>query len=304
MPQSFFTQLRYFSIILLSSLAVFLLSLAFSNFYAACTRTDRGLEAITLSIHPTPVHSIDRRIGRESGCSSLDQQLNAQGYGSVFIYGGHGYFDNMNAFLGSKDYRIVDKSSAPSQSLSNEAYPKHWAVPIDKRFNLYQMHPRLYRSALPDSDALPLLKTLGINTVINFYQRSDASWLHDPRVRQIHLPLHINRLDDSDVIEVLRNIRQAEAQGSVLIHCKHGQHRTGLIAALYRVVYQGWNKQQALAEMRGGFGGEERLDDVELYLRQVDIVALRQALDSGACSTSPWALCAVKARLPSLVLGL
>ncbi|MDR1890094.1 MAG: tyrosine-protein phosphatase, partial [Zoogloeaceae bacterium] len=33
----------------------------------------------------------------------------------------------------------------------------------------------------------------------------------------------------------LRNIREAETRGTGLIHCKHGQNRTGLIAALYRV---------------------------------------------------------------------
>ncbi|WP_068979427.1 LTA synthase family protein [Aeromonas sp. EERV15] len=86
-------------------------SLFFNNFYATGTRTDRGLEAITLSIPPTPGRSIVKRIGRESGYSSLGQQFNTQGYDSVFIYGGRGYFDNMNAFFGGNGYRIVDQSS-------------------------------------------------------------------------------------------------------------------------------------------------------------------------------------------------
>ena len=42
-------------------------SLYFNNFYATGTRTDRGLEAITLAIPPTPGRSIVKRIGRESG---------------------------------------------------------------------------------------------------------------------------------------------------------------------------------------------------------------------------------------------
>ena len=40
-------------------------SLAFSNFYATGTRTDRGLEAITLAVPPTPGRSIVKRIGRD-----------------------------------------------------------------------------------------------------------------------------------------------------------------------------------------------------------------------------------------------
>ncbi|UVE18630.1 LTA synthase family protein [Pseudomonas sp. LS44] len=86
-------------------------SLYFNNFYATGTRTDRGLEAITLSIPPTPGRSIVKRIGRESGFASLGQQLDAQGYDSVFVYGGRGYFDNMNAFFGGNGYRVVDQSS-------------------------------------------------------------------------------------------------------------------------------------------------------------------------------------------------
>ena len=86
-------------------------SLAFTRFYATGTRTDRGLEAITLSVPPTPGRSIVKRIGRESGYASLGQQLREQGYDSVFLYGGRGYFDNMNAFFGGNGYRIVDQSS-------------------------------------------------------------------------------------------------------------------------------------------------------------------------------------------------
>ena len=93
-------------------------SLYFSNFYATGTRTDRGLEAITLAIPPTPGRSIVKRIGRESGFASLGQQLSAVGYDSVFVYGGRGYFDNMNAFFSGNGYRIVDQSSVDESEIS------------------------------------------------------------------------------------------------------------------------------------------------------------------------------------------
>ncbi|SEN13392.1 Phosphoglycerol transferase MdoB [Pseudomonas sp. ok272] len=92
-------------------------SLYFNNFYATGTRTDRGLEAITLAIPPTPGRSIVKRIGRESGFASLGQQLNAVGYDSVFVYGGRGYFDNMNAFFSGNGYRVVDQSSVPEAEI-------------------------------------------------------------------------------------------------------------------------------------------------------------------------------------------
>lgn len=183
-------------------------------------------------------------------------------------------------------------------ALQGVAAETQWATPVDKTFNLYRMQPDLYRSALPNAVQQGELQRLKIATVINFYQRSDSEWLSNSGIRQIHQPLHADRVDDADVLQALRSIREAQARGPVLIHCKHGQNRTGLIAAMYRIVYQGWSKQQAIAEMRGaGFGGQERFEDAERYVREVDLARFHQALASGACSTSPWAYCALRDKL-------
>jgi phosphoglycerol transferase MdoB-like AlkP superfamily enzyme len=92
-------------------------SLFFDNFYATGTRTTRGLEAITLSIPPTPGRSIIKRIGRESDLWSLGNVLNTKGYSSYFLYGGRGYFENMNAFFSGNGYRIVDQSRVPDNEI-------------------------------------------------------------------------------------------------------------------------------------------------------------------------------------------
>ena len=115
-------------------------SLFFSNFYATGTRTDRGLEAISLSIPPTPGRSVVKRIGRESGFASLGQQFAAQGYDSVFVYGGRGYFDNMNAFFSGNGYRVVDQSSVAEQDIQ---FTNAWGMADED----------LYRQTLKLADA-------------------------------------------------------------------------------------------------------------------------------------------------------
>lgn len=41
----------------------------------------------------------------------------------------------------------------------------------------------------------------------------------------------------------------------VLFHCKAGLHRTGVMAAIYRMEYDGWSREDALRELRShGFG--------------------------------------------------
>jgi protein tyrosine/serine phosphatase len=176
-----------------------------------------------------------------------------------------------------------------------EERPADWAQPVEKHYNLYQMSPTLYRSSLPDGGALPLLAKLKIGTVITFLPDSDARWLSAPGIEQVQLPYRTNHVDDSDILKALRAVQAAEANGPVLMHCKHGSDRTGLVAAMYRVVVQGWSKEDALSEMtEGGFGDSYHFKDGVRYMMQADVEKLRVALANGDCSTSVFALCSLK----------
>ncbi|WP_433768317.1 dual specificity protein phosphatase family protein [Pseudomonas putida] len=173
--------------------------------------------------------------------------------------------------------------------------PAEWAQPVEAQYNLFQMSPTLYRSALPDSAAVPLLEKLKVATVINFLPESDSRWLSNPGINQVQLPYRTNHVDDADVLKALRAIQEAETKGPVLMHCKHGSDRTGLMAAMYRVVVQGWSKEEALSEMtRGGFGDNGHFKDGVRYMMQADVEKLRTALVKGDCSTSPFAACSMK----------
>lgn len=86
-------------------------SLVFDNFYATGTRTDRGMEALALSLPPTPGRSLIKR-PRNEHLFTLGSVFRTKGYDTAFIYGGYGYFDNMNYFFGNNGYRIVDRTSA------------------------------------------------------------------------------------------------------------------------------------------------------------------------------------------------
>lgn len=163
------------------------------------------------------------------------------------------------------------------------------------------MSPTLYRSALPDRGVVPLLQKLKVATVITFLPESDAGWLSEPGINQVQLPYRTNHVDDADVLKALRTIQTAETKGPVLMHCKHGSDRTGLMAAMYRVVVQGWSKEDALNEMtQGGFGDSTHFKDGVRYMMQADIEKLRSALASGDCSTSPFATCSMQSWFKSV----
>lgn len=84
--------------------------LFFTDLYATGTRTVRGLEAVTLSIPPTPGQSIIRRPGNEN-LFSLGFVFKDRGYETQFLYGGYGYFDNMNAFFAGNGFDVIDRTA-------------------------------------------------------------------------------------------------------------------------------------------------------------------------------------------------
>jgi phosphoglycerol transferase MdoB-like AlkP superfamily enzyme len=103
-------------------------SMLFTNLYATGTRTTRGLEAVTLSIPPTPGRSIVKRVGHETNLWSIGNVLKSKGYDVRFIYGGRGYFENMNAFFAGNGYGIIDQSSTPDSEMG---FTNAWGMADD-----------------------------------------------------------------------------------------------------------------------------------------------------------------------------
>ena len=80
----------------------------FTNLFATGTRTVRAMEAITLSIPPTPGRSIVKR-KNNMGLFTIGEVFRQKGYERNFFYGGDGYFDNMNSYFGGNGFNIVDR---------------------------------------------------------------------------------------------------------------------------------------------------------------------------------------------------
>jgi phosphoglycerol transferase MdoB-like AlkP superfamily enzyme len=85
-------------------------SMFFSNLYATGTRTIRGLEALTLSVPPTPGYSIVKRPNNEN-LFSIGKVFKDRNYDTKFIYGGYGYFDNMNYFFANNNFDVIDRTN-------------------------------------------------------------------------------------------------------------------------------------------------------------------------------------------------
>lgn len=105
--------------------------LLFTRLYATGTRTVRGLEALSLGTPPIPGQAIVRRPGNEH-LATVGEILHRQGYDSYFMYGGYGYFDNMNAFYARNDYQVVDRTDFPKASIG---FANVWGVADEYLFD-------------------------------------------------------------------------------------------------------------------------------------------------------------------------
>ncbi|MFZ5482965.1 MAG: LTA synthase family protein [Pseudomonadota bacterium] len=99
-------------------------SLLFTRVYATGTRTVRGLEALTLGTPPIPGQAIVRRPGN-AHLATLGEILHRQGWDTLFLYGGYGYFDNMNAFFAGNDYLVLDRTDFPEATVG---FQNVWGV--------------------------------------------------------------------------------------------------------------------------------------------------------------------------------
>lgn len=106
-------------------------SLFFSNTYAVGTRSVRGIEALNLSVPPLPGMSIVRRDNNEN-LYSLGAIFKEKGYDNKWIYGGYGYFDNMNYFMENNGFKIVDRSSWHKDEIT---FTNAWGTCDEDLFN-------------------------------------------------------------------------------------------------------------------------------------------------------------------------
>lgn len=106
-------------------------SLFFSNLYAIGTRTVYGLEAVTMAAPPKPGQSVVKRPDNEN-MFAVGQLFRERGYDVKYIYGGNGYFDNMNYFFSHNGYEVVDKKDLENDEITFE---NTWGVCDQDIFN-------------------------------------------------------------------------------------------------------------------------------------------------------------------------
>jgi len=160
--------------------------------------------------------------------------------------------------------------------------PSNWAQPVELCGvpNMHKVNDILYRSAQPTHQGFHNLQKFGIKTIINLrWLHSDKKFLADTTLFYETCRAKAWHIEDEDVIWFLRLTTDIQNDAPFLLHCQHGADRTGCMTAMYRIVAQGWTKEEALKELEfGGFGYHMIWQNIPEYIKQVNIDSIKRRI--------------------------
>lgn len=160
-----------------------------------------------------------------------------------------------------------------------EKRPAAWAVPIARPGlpNLHRVSGDLYRGAQPTAEGMLELKKMGVKTVVNLRSfDSDKEEIADTGLALVEIPMKAWHAETEDAVRFLRIVTD-KAKTPVFVHCQQGADRTGTMCAIYRIVVQGWTRDEAIREMTlGGFGHHSIFKNLRDFLRGLDIEAIKK----------------------------
>ncbi len=119
--------------------------------------------------------------------------------------------------------------------------------------NFGKVDDEYYRGSQPEHGDYQALAKLGVKTVIDL--QSDGSRHEKDMVEQAgmtfhRIPLTTTERPSEAAVKQFLSLVNDPANQPVYVHCAGGQHRTGVMTAIYRMTKYGWSEDKAYDEMR------------------------------------------------------
>jgi len=133
--------------------------------------------------------------------------------------------------------------------------------------NVGRVAPGVYRGAEPGKDGYATLKALGIRTVIDMRtSESEKQQVEAAGMKAVAIPIEMSRNGLQEKVDRVVALMADPANQPVYVHCRHGQDRTGIVIAAYRMKHQGWSLADAEAEMQA-FGFNDVWVNFKKFIR-------------------------------------
>ncbi len=165
---------------------------------------------------------------------------------------------------------LAQSSAVPA---SQPAFAERISIPGVP--NAAKVSDQLFRGAQPELSSLPQLKSLGVTTIVDLrrqfpngseYERQRAESLG---LRFVHIPVGGFSTPSPQQLAQFFSLFRETPQPRIFVHCRYGDDRTGVFIASYRIAFQHWTAEQALAEMRAfGFNYHWHLN-MAIFVREL-----------------------------------
>lgn len=173
---------------------------------------------------------------------------------------------------------LVDFNPVASQIAQR---PSNWGLKIQSKnlSNLYRVSDEIYRSEQPSKEAFAELSELGVKSSLNLRTtETDDELIGQLAIKPYLVAMDAGSFTDKEIIDALNVIKTAPKP--ILVHCRHGSDRTGVVVAMYRIVFQGWTKEEALNELlNGGYGFHATYKNIPEYIKKVNVDVIRSGLN-------------------------
>lgn len=133
--------------------------------------------------------------------------------------------------------------------------------------NVGRVAPAIYRGAQPDAAGYAILKQMGIKTVIDMRTtETEKAQVEAAGMKAVAVPLEMSRNGLKEQVDRLVALISAPENQPVYLHCRHGQDRTGIVVAAYRMKKEGWSLKDAETEMQA-FGFNDVWVNFKKFIR-------------------------------------
>ena len=166
------------------------------------------------------------------------------------------------------------------ENYAQDKRPDNWAKQIKTNYfkNLYQLNDSIFRSEQPDEKGFKILDSIKIKSILSLRSSFDDSKLTgNIHFNFFQIGMIAENINHKDIIFALKVIK--ESPKPLLIHCVHGADRTGVVVAMYRIIFEGWTKKDAIDEMKNGnYHFHKAYQNIIEFIKTADIEKIKKKI--------------------------
>jgi len=144
--------------------------------------------------------------------------------------------------------------AVPAAAQSYADVPSNVVVSNIRIDNFGRVNPNYYRGAQPKGRDYADLASLGVKMLINLTSDdadvTEKAMAERAGLKLVQIPMTTHQPPTAEQLAEFLTIVNDPANQPVYVHCVGGRHRTGVMTAGYRMTQDGWNADQAFAEMK------------------------------------------------------